>query len=76
MFRRNKLKIKSLVTLVARAENAKDRRLAIRKSWSLQEMEERRQLAIDSQFRLASLILSLGRQKENRLTQELELAAC
>lgn len=40
------MKIKSLVSIVARSENSKDRRLAIRNSWSLSEMEKRRQDAI------------------------------
>ncbi len=69
------MKIKSLVSLVARSENAKDRRLAIRKSWSPSEMEERRQNAISSQLRLAS-IMNMGQQKSNREREVLELADC
>lgn len=69
------MKIKALVTLVARSENAKDRRMAVRESWSCQEREERRQLAMDSQFRLASL-MAWGRMKEDRIAEELELVEC
>lgn len=69
------MKIKSLVSIVARSENAKDRRLAIRKSWSPSEMEGRRQDAIISQLRLASII-DLGQQKSNRVREVLELVDC
>ncbi len=69
------MKIKSLVSMVARAENAKDRRLAIRKSWSVAEREERRQVAIESQLLLASLI-QLDKVKPNRSQEVYELVAC
>jgi hypothetical protein len=69
------MKIKSLLSIVARAESAKDRRLAIQKSWSISETAERRQVAIDSQFHLASLI-HVGQLKPNRIQEVLELVAC
>ncbi len=50
------MEIKSLISIVAGSESAKGRRLAIRKSWSEQEKEVRRQKAMESQSRLASLI--------------------
>jgi hypothetical protein len=70
-----KMKIKSLLSIVARAESAKARRLAIRNSWSISETAERRQVAIDSQFQLASLI-HVGQLKPKRIQEAFELVAC
>jgi len=58
-FRRIKMQINSIISIVAGSETAKDRRIAVKKSWSKQEKEERRKVAIDSQLRLASLIAFL-----------------
>lgn len=69
------MKIESLLSIVSRAESAKDRRLAIRNSWSISETAERRQDAIDSQFLLASLI-HVGQREPNRIQEVLELVAC
>ena len=69
------MKIKSLSTIVARAESAKDRRLAIRNSWSISETAERRQDAIDSQFLLVSRI-HMSQLKPNRIQEVFELVAC
>jgi len=70
-----KMKIKSLLSIGAQAESAKDRRLAIRNSWSISETAERRQDAIDSQFLLASRI-HMGQPKPNRIQEVFELVAC
>ena len=69
------MRIEMLLSVVARAESAKDRKTAIRKSWTNQEMEERRQIANDSQLRLASL-MGMGDRKSRRIASILELAAC
>lgn len=69
------MKIKSLVSIVARAESAKDRQAAIRKSWSTSESEDRRQVAIDAQVLLASLITE-GQARSQHIQQALELIAC
>ena len=69
------MKIKSLSTIVARAESDKDRRLAIRNSWSISETAERRQDAIDSQFLLVSRI-HMSQLKPNRIQEVFELVAC
>jgi hypothetical protein len=69
------MKIKSLLSIVVRAESAKSRRLAIRNSWSISETAERRQDAIDSQFLLASL-MHVGQLKPNRIQEVFELVAC
>jgi len=74
-FRRNIMKIKSLVSIVARAESAKDRQAAVRKSWSTSEAEDRQRIAIDSQSLLASLITE-GRKRSKQLKEVLELVAC
>ena len=70
-----KMKIKSLLSIGAQAESAKERRLAIRNSWSISETAERRQDAIDSQFLLASRI-HMGQPKPNRIQEVFELVAC
>ena len=69
------MKIKSLVSIVAKSENARDRRLAIRKSWSTSEMEERRQAAVNLQLRLASL-MTMEQHKSNRIREVLGFAGC
>jgi uncharacterized membrane protein len=69
------MKIKSLVSIVARSENAKDRRIAIRKSWSTAEREERRQVAFHSQIQLASLI-ALDQPKPSETKVVFEFAFC
>ena len=40
------MKIKSLVSIVARAESAKDRQAAVRKSWSTSEAEDRQRIEV------------------------------
>ena len=69
------MRIEMLLSVVARAENVNDRKTAIRKSWTKQEMEERRQIANDSQLRLASL-MEIGDRKSRRIAYILELVAC
>ena len=69
------MKIKSLVSIVARAESAKDRQAAVRKSWSTSEAEDRQRIAIDSQSLLASLITE-GQKRSKQLKEVLELVAC
>ena len=69
------MRIEMLLSVVARAESAKDRKTAIRKSWTNQEMEERRQIANDSQLRLASL-MEMGDRKSRRIASLLKLVAC
>jgi len=69
------MKIKSLVSIIAGTKNARDRRLAIRKSWSTSEVEQRRKAAISSQLRLEALI-EKGQEKSNRVKEVFELAAC
>lgn len=58
MHRKSNMKIKSVVSIVARAESAKDRQAAIRNSWPISEAEYRRRIAIDAQALLASSISS------------------
>lgn len=69
------MEIKSLISIVAGSETAKGRRLAIRKSWSEQEKEGRRQIATDYQLRLASLLELLDVQ-EDGATESKQWAAC
>jgi hypothetical protein len=69
------MKIKLLLPLVNKEEGVQQRRLAIQKSWSIPEIEERRRVAIESQSRLASLI-ALGRPGFNRFIQEMKFTAC
>ena len=56
------MEITSVISIVTKSENAKDRRLAIKNSWSNEERSERRRTAIEAQRRLESL-LSPGRKK-------------
>lgn len=56
------MEITSVISIVAKSENAKDRRLAIMNSWSKEERNERRRTAIEAQLRLEALI-SMGRKK-------------
>ena len=72
---KSKIRSNSLVSILVQSENARDRERAIRKSWSPSEMKERRQVALDSQFRLASLI-ALGSRKSRRIDEVLEFASC
>lgn len=74
MSRNHEMKIKSLVSIVARSENAKDRRLVIRNSWSDEEEAKRRRMAIESQLRLVALI-SIGQHKTTRVRRLLEMAS-
>lgn len=69
------MKIKSLVSIVSGIENARDRQLAIRQSWSALEIAERRRIAIDAQNRL-DLLLSIEPRNPNRFNDVLELASC
>ena len=69
------MQIKSLVSTVSGLETVKSRRMAIKRSWSVQEKEERRRLANDSQLRLASLI-ELIDAKGRRAKNLEQLAAC
>ena len=72
---KSKIRSNSLVSIHVQSENARDRERAIRKSWSPSEMKERRQVALDSQFRLASLI-ALGSRASRRIDEVLEFASC
>ena len=69
------MKFKSLVSIVAKSENARDRRLAVRKSWSTSEKEERRQEAVNLQLRLASL-MTMEQNSSNRIKAILEFTGC
>jgi len=69
------MQIKSLVSIVSKLETVKSRRLAVKKSWSDQEKDERRRLAVASQLRLASLIAKIGTKVIPAEDLE-ELAAC
>jgi len=74
-FRRIKMQIKSLVSIVSGLETAKSRRMALKKSWSAQDKEERRRLAVNAQLQLASLMGLLD--ANGRRAKDLEqLAAC
>ncbi len=68
------MEITSVISIVAKSENAKDRRLAIQKSWSIEERNNRRRTAIDSQLRLGA-ILSMGRKKTAWSQKALEFAS-
>ena len=68
------MEITSVITIVAKAENAKDRRLAIRRSWSIEERNDRLRNAIDSQLRLNEII-SMGQKKTAWSQKALELAS-
>ena len=69
------MKIRSLIKSIAGSKNARDRRLAIRESWSTSETERRRQAAISSQLRLASL-MTMEQQESSRIKEVLEFADC
>ncbi len=69
------MKIKSLASFASGSENTRDRYLAVRKSWSNEEREFRRKVALESQLRLASLI-ELDERKSIRVNDFLLLAAC
>ncbi len=68
------MEITSVISIVAKSENAKDRRLAIKNSWSNEERNERRRTAIESQLRLVSLI-SMGQKKTDWSKKVLGLAS-
>lgn len=68
------MKTLSIVSLKATKETANDRRLAIQNAWSIQEMTQRHQDAIESQFRLAGLIL-MAAQKKRQVKKVLEFAS-
>jgi len=68
------MKTLSLVSCAIKTETADDRRRAIQSAWSQKEMSIRHQNAIDSQFRLADLIL-MGPQKKRQVREVLELAS-
>jgi len=68
------MKTLSLVSRVVKIETASDRRLAIQNAWSIKEMAVRHQNAIDSQYRLAGLILA-GQQNKLVVKEVLELAS-
>jgi len=69
------MKIKSLVAIVAKSENARDRRLEVQQSWSTSEMEERRQEAINLQLRLAALV-TMEQHQSNRNKEVRQFAGC
>ena len=69
------MKIRSYQTIATESENTKGRQLAIQKSWSNSEREERRRLAVEAQHRLMSLVTVDGRMP-NRSDAVLELVAC
>ena len=66
--------LNSIISIVARSENAKDRRLAIQNSWSEEETIERHRVAIESQLRLAAII-SMENHKTSRFKRVLEMAS-
>ncbi len=68
------MELNSIISIVARTKNAKDRRFAIVKSWSDEEKEARRSTAIEMQVWLAALI-SMEQQKTIRLGRVLDLAS-
>lgn len=68
------MELNSIVSIVATTKNAKDRRIAVRNSWSDEEKEERRRTAIEMQVRLAALI-SMLQQKTIRVGRALEMAS-
>jgi hypothetical protein len=72
--RNPEMNVVSLVSRVATTETANDRRLAIQNAWSIKELAQRHQNAIDLQFRLAGLIL-IGAQKKSPAEEKLELAS-
>ena len=74
MSRKHAMEITSVISIVAKSENAKDRRLAIKNSWSNEERNERRRTAIESQLRLVSLI-SMGQKKTDWSKKVLGLAS-
>lgn len=74
MLRKHAMEITSVISIVAKSENAKDRRLAIKNSWSNEERNERRRTAIESQLRLVSLI-SMGQKKTDWSKKVLGLAS-
>ncbi len=53
------MKIKSLVSIVATSESARDRQLAIKNAWSAGETIQRRRQAIASQ-RFLNMIIAQG----------------
>ena len=74
MLRNHAMNINSFTSIVARTENAKDRRLAIRNSWTDEEESKRRRMAIESQLHLVALI-SIGQNKTTRVRRLLEMAS-
>jgi len=68
------MKTLALVSRAVKMETANDRRLAIQNAWSIKEMAVRQQNAIDSQYRLARLLL-IGQQKDLVVTKILDLAS-
>ena len=68
------MELNLILSVVSRTQSAKDRRFAIRKSWSDEEIERRRKSAIEMQHRLAAHILTEP-EKTIRSRRALELAS-
>ncbi len=68
------MELNSIVSIVARTQNANDRRFAIKNAWTKEEIEERRKAAIEMQLRLAGLI-SMVQQKTIHVRRVLEMAS-
>ena len=68
------MELNSIISIVARTQNANDRRFAIKNAWTKEEIEERRKAAIEMQLRLAALI-SMVQQKTIHVRRVLEMAS-
>ena len=68
------MELNSIISIVARTKNLKDRRFAIKNSWTDEEKEERRRTAIEMRARLAALIWIVN-QKTIRISSVLEMAS-
>lgn len=68
------MELNLLISLVAKLENAEDRRLVIRNGWSDEEAVERRRIAMESQLELAA-ILSMEQSNSVRLVPQFEMAS-
>ena len=74
MSRNHAMELNSIISIVARTQNANDRRFAIKNAWTKEEIEERRKAAIEMQLRLAALI-SMVQQKTIHVRRVLEMAS-
>ncbi len=68
------MELNSILSIVAGTKNARDRRFVIMNTWSDEEKEERRKIAIEMQLRLTALI-SMVPQKNMRVRRSLEMAS-